>query len=191
MSGPRAVAPGEEGPVTVSISRRVRPGRERDYETWLRGITRAASRFAGHQGVSVLRPSGATGGRWVLIYRFDSWAHCAAWEDLQTRADHIAQLGDMVEGAAQTRRVTGLEAWFDLPEVPAARPAPRWKMALVLIVVVFALVYPLQRLLGPVLAQAGWPAPLITLGVVTLQVVVMTWVVMPPVTRLLRGWLFR
>ena len=35
------VEPGQEGPVTVSISRRVKPGREADYEAWLHGIVEA------------------------------------------------------------------------------------------------------------------------------------------------------
>jgi antibiotic biosynthesis monooxygenase (ABM) superfamily enzyme len=46
-----------DGPVTVSVARRVRPGREAQYEAWVRGITAAAARFPGHLGINVLRPS--------------------------------------------------------------------------------------------------------------------------------------
>jgi len=85
--------------------------------------------------------------------------------------------------------VTGLETWFDLPEVPAAKTPSPHKMALVLIVVVFVLVWALNLLLGPVMA--GWPLPLRVLTIATIQVLLMTYLVMPRVTRLLKPWLFR
>ncbi len=188
MTG-QTVEPGEEGPVTVSISRRIKPGREADYEAWVHGISEAAADFPGHQGVNILRPSGRTDGRYVLIYRYDSWAHCEQWERSETRAAWIDKLGDMVEGEAQMRRVTGLEAWFDLPEVPATAHAPRWKMALVLIVVVFALVFPMQLTIVP--AMGDLPHWMKTLTIVTIQVLLMTYLVMPRATRALKGWLYR
>ena len=184
----QTVEPGQEGPVTVSISRRVKPGHEAAYEDWLHGVIEAASDFPGHLGVNILRPSGKTDGRYVLIYRFDSWAHCERWEQSDTRAGWTARLAGLVEGEAETRRVTGLEAWFDLPEVPAAKHAPQWKMALVLIGVVFVLVYPLQLIILPLIPD--WPHWLKTLLIAVIQVLLMTYLVMPRVTRALRSWLF-
>ena len=57
----------EEGPVTASISPKVKPGRETDYEAWIQDISLAASVFPGHQGVNVLRPSRQTDGKYVLV----------------------------------------------------------------------------------------------------------------------------
>jgi len=182
------VEPGQEGQVTVSISRKVLPGREDAYESWLHGIVEAASAFPGHMGVNVLRPSAATKGRYVLIYRFDSWAHCEAWEESDARALWVEKLGGIVEGETETRKATGLEAWFDLPDVPAAKHAPQWKMALVLIGVVFVIVFPLQLIILPLVPD--WPHWLKTLTIAVIQVLLMTYLVMPRVTRALRAWLF-
>lgn len=177
-----------EAPVTVSVSRRVQPGREADYEAWIHGIAQAASGFEGHQGINVLRPSDQTGGRYVLIYRFDSDAHARAWENSDARNHWIAKLDGLAEGDAERKRVTGLEVWFDLPEIPAAAHAPRHKMAFVLVVVVFVLVFPLQVYLGPHLGfLPRWGQ---SLTIVTLQVLLMTYLVMPRVTKLLKPWLF-
>ncbi|MDF1802074.1 antibiotic biosynthesis monooxygenase [Thalassovita sp.] len=183
-----AVEPGQEGPVTVSISRRAMPGRETDYEAWLHGIVDAASDFPGHMGVNILRPSGKTDGRYVLIYRFDSWAHCEAWERSDTRRSWVDQLDDIVEGDAETRRVTGLEAWFDLPEVPAAKHPPQWKMAITLIVVVFCIVFPLQLTILPL--TTAWPHWSRTLLIAVIQVLLMTYLIMPRVTKAIKGWLY-
>lgn len=183
-----SVEPGQEGPVTVSISRRVLPGRAAEYEAWVTRVVAAAAAFPGHMGANILRPSGKTGGRYVLIYRFDSYAHAQAWEDSPRRAALVAELDGLVEGETEMRRVTGLEAWFDLPEVPAQKHAPQGKMALVLIVVVFALVYPLQLIVLPLVP--GWPHWTKTLLIAVIQVLLMTYLVMPRVTRALRAWLF-
>lgn len=51
------VQPGEEGPVTVSIARKVRPGREAEYEQWVSDIVAAAATCPGYLGASVLWPS--------------------------------------------------------------------------------------------------------------------------------------
>ncbi|MCS4502463.1 antibiotic biosynthesis monooxygenase [Arhodomonas aquaeolei] len=180
--------PGKEGPVTVSVARRVRPGCEAEYERWVSGIVHAAGAFPGHLGAYVLRPSAQTDNEYVLIYRFDTYAHCRAWEQSAERRQWIEALDDIVEGEAAIKRVTGLEFWFDLPEVPAAaQPSPH-KMALTLTVVVYLMLSIVKWALSPV--TAGLPGPVALFIVVAVQVVLLTYVVMPRVTRLLKGWLY-
>ena len=180
--------PGDEGPVTVSVSRKVRPGREAEYEAWIHEITQIASRFEGHQGINVLRPSAQTNDEYVTIYRFDSYQHGRQWEQSPERKVQIEKLEGLVEGDASYTRVTGLEFWFEFPQVSAAaKPSPH-KMAVTLIVVVFSLIYPMQVFIGPQLA--GWPLWCRILLFVTLQVLLMTYIVMPRITYMLRRWLY-
>ena len=61
-------------------------------------------------------------------------------------------------------------------------------MAVLLIVVVFALVLVLNLALGPL--TSGWPLPARVLLTVTLQVVLMTYVIMPRLTRALARWIY-
>ncbi|MEH6626697.1 MAG: antibiotic biosynthesis monooxygenase [Motiliproteus sp.] len=187
-SGCDICAPGDEGPVTVSICRRVKKGMDRAYEFWISGVIEAASSYPGHLGTSVLRPSQSTNHQYVVIYRFDSYANCQYWEDSLLRQQWLAQLDDLVVGEATTHRGTGLEFWFDLPELPAHKPPAPTKMALVLIVVVYALVMAINLLFAPLLSE--FPLWLKTLLIVVTQVLLMTFVVMPRVTKLLKNWLF-
>lgn len=174
------------GPVTVSLSRRVVPGREADYEAWLRGITAEAVTFRGHMGVNVIRPTPPSR-EYISIFRFDNYQHSRAWEDSAVRARWLDRLEGLVEGETAVEKGTGLEFWFSLPELPSAHPSPH-KMALVLLVVVYVLVLALNYLLNPL--TVGWsPAARIFLVVVS-QVMLMTYVVMPRVTQLLKGWLY-
>lgn len=62
-------------------------------------------------------------------------------------------------------------------------------MALTLIVVVFCLVYPIQLTVGAWLSDVAlWAKVLV---IVVLQVLLMTYIVMPRVTHLLKAWLFK
>lgn len=180
--------PGEEGPVTVSISRKVKPGHEAEYERCISELTDAAARFPGHQGVTILRPNAATQFKYVIIYRFESYSTCQVWEDSDIRKALIESLASLVDGEASTHKATGLEFWFTLPELPASKPPNPHKMALVLIVIVYILVLGLNVALKPVLGFL--PFPLLVLVVVTLQVLLMTYLIMPRVTVWLKRWLF-
>jgi len=179
--------PGDEGAITVSISRKVKLGAEQQYEQWVSGVIDAASTYKGHLGTSVLRPSSATKHEYVIIYRFDSYENCLLWESSILRQQWLDKLDGLVEGASTTQRGTGLEFWFDLPELPIAKPSP-WKMSLVLIGVVYILVMALNIIFASFLDTL--PLWLRTLSIVCAQVLLMTYFVMPKVTKLLKKWLY-
>jgi|TARA_R110000868_G_scaffold40927_2_gene140532 antibiotic biosynthesis monooxygenase (ABM) superfamily enzyme len=132
--------PGDEGPVTVCISRKIKSGCETKYEKWISGVIDAASDFVGHMGCNVLRPAPATGDKYVIIYRFDNYANCMKWELSYLRQQWLDKLESIVEGESSTCRNTGLEFWFDLPELPINKKPSPHKMALVLVVIVYILV---------------------------------------------------
>ncbi|MCW8865023.1 MAG: antibiotic biosynthesis monooxygenase [Colwellia sp.] len=181
--------PGDEGAITVSISRHVKPGYEAQYELWISGVIEAASTYPGHLGTNVLRPGPTTNHEYVLIYRFDSYSNCQTWEKSSLRQAWLEKLGDMVEGDSVMRRGTGLEFWFDLPELPVQKHPSPHKMALVLITVVYSLVLMFNIMLEPLLE--GMPLWQHVLVIVVLQVLLMTYLVMPRVTRLLKHWLYK
>ncbi len=176
----------DAGPVTVSVARHVVPGRERDYEEWLKGITAEAVKVPGHMGVNVIRPRRGSD-EYITIFRYDNYEHSQAWEDSDVRAEWLEKLDGMVEGEDEVQKGTGLEFWFNLPELPMVHPSPH-KMALVLLVVVYTLVMAINGVLT--LFAEGWPLAARVFVTVFCQVLLMTYLVMPRVTRLLKGWLY-
>jgi len=178
----------ETGPVTVSIARRVRPGKESEYEDWVKRIVATGSGFPGHLGVDILKPSPGTGAEYVLLVKFDSYAHQKAWESSGERAEFLRQLGELTEGEDKVVKVSGLEFWFSLPEIPAQAAPSRHKMALVLAVVVFVLVLLINLLFGKQLAVLPVVPRVALLSAV--QIFLLTYVVMPRVTALLKSWLY-
>jgi uncharacterized protein len=86
------------------------------------------------------------------------------------------------------QRATGLETWFTLPGERAVVPPPRWKMLLVTLIGAYPLVVLLSAFVLPSLE--GWPL-LVRAAVVPVVVLsLMTYLVMPQLTRLLSGWLY-
>ena len=174
-------------PVTTTVSRRVKPGHEAFYEQFLVGIIAAASEFPGHLGVEVFRPQSATAGEYRTVYRFDSEEHLRAWLDSDEHAAWLERAEPHVIGPMHTSFMTGLETWFTLPGRPGTAPAP-YKMALLTWITIFPLITAIVVIIGPLVEEL----PLVVrLGITTaIAVPLMTWVVMPRVTRLLRGWLY-
>jgi antibiotic biosynthesis monooxygenase (ABM) superfamily enzyme len=182
-----------EGPVTLIIRRRVKPGKETEYEAWLAGINREALKFPGHLGVNVLRPTADNAPRegrrsdYVVIFRFDGYDNLKRWEESDIRREWLERSQDLTEGEPEFHRVTGLESWFTLPALTMPAPA-RYKMAIVVILALFPLLLVLHLLLHPLLD--GHSVVLRTLITVVLAVLVMTYALMPAMTRLFAKWLY-
>src|SRR5215217_7809217 len=164
-------------PVTVLYSRRVKPGREADFEAWARDIVAAARQFPGHLGASVLDAPGSR--EYHILFNFADRGSLRAWLDSEERRRLLARVGELLETDRGLQQLTGLETWF--------KPPPRWKMWLVSLVAVYPLVLSFQALVVP--RMAGLPLPLRALLFPLVLLTLMTFVVMPTATRLLRRWL--
>ena len=176
------------GPVPATVTRRVKPGQWPCHEPVPCGLIATASEFPGHLGVEVFRPQSATAGEYRIVYRFDTAEHLRRWLDSEEHAAWLERAEPHVIGPMQTSFVTGLESWFTLPGSPGTPPPPPYKMALLTWITIFPLITGVIVALGPLIKDL----PLVPrLGITTaITVPLMTWVVMPRVTRFLRRWLY-
>jgi antibiotic biosynthesis monooxygenase (ABM) superfamily enzyme len=170
-------------PVTVTVARRVAPGREADFASWCDAVTAAAATYPGHLGAGVLRPS-RLGEPWHLVFRFASAQALRTWEDSAQRR-RLLEAGEHLVHSTDVQRVTGLETWFALPGRTSPAP-PKWKMFAVSVCGIYAL----QLLLNVVIDPLGLPVALRVLAVSVAVTALMTWLVMPRAARLLQDWLY-
>lgn len=173
---------GSELPVTAVITREVVPGREADFEAWLRGVIDAVARFTGNQGVTVIRPRGKRR-EYVLVVRFASFRDMRRWEESEERLGWLERAVALTARTPTLHTQTGLETWFTLPDEQAPPPPPaRWRMAIVTWLAIYPLIVAIGGLLGPVLEPFPfWLRPLPT---TLILIPLMTWVVMPQMTKL-------
>jgi antibiotic biosynthesis monooxygenase (ABM) superfamily enzyme len=178
--------------VTVVVTRRVKAGREAGYEAWLTRLQTEARGLPGYLGVTTQRP-GASGPReYVSAIRFATLDDLRAFEASKLRARYLAEVGDMVDADAVWQRLTGLEFWFTPPPGTVVPQPSRPRMALLMVVVVFSLVLSLGAAVN---AAAGLlpvpvPDPVRLLLTISIEVLLMTYWLMPRLTRHLARWIY-
>ncbi|WP_008310503.1 antibiotic biosynthesis monooxygenase [Leptolyngbya sp. PCC 6406] len=175
-------------PVTVDVVQRVRPGKDREFEVLLERIISTASTFEGYLGASVFRPSEAGDGEYRIVFKFDRLEHLKRWEHSAMRQRFLTQAQELTVDAGHFSIITGLETWFTLPAKPGIPPPPRYKMVLVSGIAIFSINQLLALL--PLAGLAVLPPLLRLLILVFITTTLMTYVVMPRLTKLLAGWLY-
>ena len=180
-------------PVTVSIARHVDPDREAEMVSWMQAGMGLAGRFDGFLGAGWVRPE-KDSETWHVLYRFDDADSLAAWESSHERqwwrdaGDGLGVVDSRVE------RRTGIEGWFDeaatrdirdLRLAPAA--PPRYKQA----VVIWLAFFPLSLLTSWLFGKFEPGLPIVERVFLTTVVMtpIMTYVVLPRMTRALGWWL--
>ena len=170
-------------PVKIVLERRARPGAKESFERWVEELVALASRSGALQGSSVLTTGG---GEYFILLRFASQVDLERWQSSTEVVEHLGRGDAHATSADQPVVQTGLETWFTLPGLPVPpTPPPRWKMALM----TWLALLPQVIILGFVV-----PAELPFLLKVSLStaipVMMLTWVIMPRLTRLLYRWLY-
>ncbi len=171
--------------IHIAITRKVRPGKEAEFEELTGQFMQHSLGEAGMAGVHFLKPPPGSGNREYGILRsFDNEAAQESFSNSALLAEWVQRVEPLVIGQPELRTLQGLEAFFR-----GDTPPPRWKMALVTWLGVFPCVFIWAKLLSPRLAFLH--PILITAVVVAVVVVTLTWGVMPLLTRLFAGWLKR
>jgi antibiotic biosynthesis monooxygenase (ABM) superfamily enzyme len=171
--------------VKIVMERRVPPDAQPRFDGWVKRLIGAACERGGVEGSSVLR-AGATGDYFILL-RFVSHAQLRRWQESSELAALLREADTFSVSVEESQVKTGLETWFTLPGVPAPRTAPpKWKMALVTWLALLPQVIILAVVLGPL----RLPFLVGTAVSTAIPVAMLTWVVMPNLTRLLYAWLY-
>jgi antibiotic biosynthesis monooxygenase (ABM) superfamily enzyme len=112
----RSEAPlGTNQPVTAVASRRVKKGREQEFEEWTSGILAAANGFPGYLGSEVLKPGDGPGDdEYRIAFRFDRESNMRAWERSEERQRWLRKAEPLIH-EEKVHVLTGLETWFTLP----------------------------------------------------------------------------
>ena len=167
-------------PIHIAITRRIKPGCEAEFQKLLQEFFKTSFAHIGVHGASMLvPPPGSSSPEFGILRTFANAQERDAfyaspmfktWED---------QIKPLTEGDPVHRELTGLEAWFRSPQ----NPPPRWKMAVATYLGVVPVIMSLSLTIGPVVRS--WHFVLNNLVFNACVVALLTWVVMPLITRIL------
>ncbi|HEY4415260.1 MAG TPA: antibiotic biosynthesis monooxygenase [Verrucomicrobiae bacterium] len=173
--------------ITVSITRTVKAGCETDFEQALHDFVQRSFSLPGQHGVHILRPAPGSESREYGILR--KFANRDALTTFHTSPEYQEWnrivLG-LTEGDVRTEELCGLESWFTVPGAPI-RALPKWKMAIVTYLGVLPTIMVLRLTLGPVTDTLNFFLNNVVFNACV--VALLTWVVMPLITRTLDSWL--
>ena len=178
---------GDADVITVVVSHPVAAADENDFLLWQERVTDAERQFAGFRGAELFRPVPGVQDEWTALYRFDTDEHLNAWLESSERERLLGE-GTRFREFRLHRISSPFGSWFAPPEGQEGGAGPaQWKTALS----VLAGLYPTVVLLTLAIS-AVWKSAELWISLLIgniLSVSLLTWVVMPAVTRALRFWL--
>jgi antibiotic biosynthesis monooxygenase (ABM) superfamily enzyme len=125
----------------------------------------------------------------VTVVRFATYTDLRRWEESTQFVEWLQRLEPLILEDSTAQEVTGMETWFTIPSHIVVVPPPKYKMAVLAILgaspFVLVLIPVLISLLGGIL-----PPVVISLIILLIMSVSMTWVTMPLLARLARRWLY-
>jgi len=168
--------------IHVAITRKILPGKEQEFKESLRNFLGQSFIHDGVHGAAIISSfPGADSNEIGILRTFKDEKERDAFYNSKQFQAWESYASTLTEPAVY-RQLTGLEAWFR-----SANPPPRWKMAIATLCGVFPtslfLYYTTSWLLKDL------PVPFRLLVTATLMVGILTWVIMPFITKMLKPWL--
>ncbi len=173
-------------PIHVAITRRIKPGCEQEFQTALKEFfARSLAESGVHGAAMIVPPPGSSSTEYGIIRSFANAAERDAFYASPMYLDWKKRVAPLADGEPEARELHGLEAFF---RGKNSAPPPRWKMGIATYLGVVPVIMTLALTLGRLIRS--WNFVLYNLVFNACVVVLLTWVVMPLITRALQGWLY-
>jgi antibiotic biosynthesis monooxygenase (ABM) superfamily enzyme len=173
--------------VTTILKIHYKPGYEQECLHWMEETASMAGSFTGFLDKEIYRSVEAEN-LLLNIFTFRSLKELEAWEQSEQRRLQTRKGENVFDSIVEKRQFSGLEFWFQPKESDRQLPL-KWKMAAVTVVVIFLLLNTMMPFLQKAFTVLGLPGLLKSLFGVVAMVGLMTYLVMPLITRLLSVWL--
>ena len=162
------------------------------FEQWQSELKSAASKFKGYLGTDVFPPIIGVHNKWYIVVRFDNSVNLTCWFDSDIRHELI-RIGRQNFAPYEYKNLgTGLEEWFSQKRDASSKPQsilPAWKQNFAVLFGLYPVVMMENLLFSHFRLMDSWSlAHKIFVGNV-ISCSLLTWVVMPWVTKLLKFWL--
>jgi antibiotic biosynthesis monooxygenase (ABM) superfamily enzyme len=122
----------------------------------------------------------------VVVFSFDTREHLDAWLESDDRRRILDEIDELTEGSRTLNVVGGFGGWFGRPGMADVK---RWKQASIVLLALYPTTLVLTRVRLWLLPDVHWVLAALIGNV--LGVIILSWVLMPELTRRLAAWLRR
>ncbi len=191
---------GERPKATEAVISVVPPDRVEEYVAARDEIDRAVAQFPGFVKVEHHPPQDAARDRtWTTLIVFESGEDLMRWRDSPERSRGVNRIRKIAPDVDKVLP-SGFGRWFAV-DATATRSTPAWKQAMVVLAVLYGMVSLLNMTIGDYIGTGisvrgdtwvtglGAPLPIIVFVENLVGTALLTWVLMPVITRLMKWWL--
>ncbi|MFT6791807.1 MAG: antibiotic biosynthesis monooxygenase (ABM) superfamily enzyme [Cellvibrionaceae bacterium] len=173
-------------PVSVVVDRNVLPGKVKEFKKYIGKAIEASSKFPGYLGTDIINPEGND--RYIIVFRFSSKEKSDDWIVSEERHFWVSKIDQVIEKPTELVSLTGMETWFTLSKAKNFVPPPKFKMAIVTYLAIAPTLTTFDWLFGAYFSSM--PNYLVFFVSSPFVVILMTYAVMPMMTKLFKNFLY-
>lgn len=173
--------------ITLAVTDHVPMVEKEHYETLIEELHKMFVGSDGFLSVDIVRHNRPHQVEYTILSRWSD--EVAATNTIQDKSiqEKISQIKAITGGPAQYVQASGLGMWVDHTEGMPQRLPPAWKRIAMSIIAVYPMLMLLMMITGPFI---GWlPKYLYVLLLVIVLSTLLTWPIMPWLSKILRPWL--
>lgn len=176
-------------PATLMVSNLVQPDKIPAFEQWLKNLHQLMRQQPEFISVDIIRHLQREKPEYISLIKFRTAEALESWNRSPELTQELEALKPLVIRKSLRKEAIGLEQWFDSANVIGNRVPPYWKRLVLSVSAVFPLLYLIQTLLPPQITELPKPVAML-IGVIILSSV-LTWPVMPYLSKWLKPWLYK
>lgn len=178
--------PRPDDAVTAIMTQRVRPDAWEAFRRAHAEITMVMRDFDGYLSCELVEPVPGVQEDHAVIFSFASRPHLDRWFESNERRRVLELITPLIEGKRTLNVIGGYAGWF---APTSGREPKRWKQAVAVLLALFPTTLTLSLLQRGLVPDIPWVLGLFISNI--LGIAVLTWLLMPVVTRILAPWLNR
>lgn len=163
------------------------------FRKWHNALIQSAKRHKGYIRTDTCPPLQCVDGvmKWYSIVHFDTPNHLNDWLTSHDRASLVESGQKIFENYKFKSFTTGLEGWFSaqVGQEKSSLGTPPWKQVMSVVLGLYPLVMIQTKIIPNIGFLQSWSPAFVTLISNLIVSSLLTWLVMPQITKALRFWL--